>query len=129
MKYEKPERPETLMRQRANSADLLGRMSGKDPKWLDVRQFISICGAYRCWLGDYYQRKGLSNKFLKIVSATWDLRRHVAFAFGEDIYDEVFTDDHPFTTAERKAALQQHLSHLDTQIAQWYEAREVGVAV
>lgn len=125
MKYEKIEEPTTLLRQIKNCEDMLLVMpdSGPDPEWFDVTIFGTSCGTFRCWLGDYYKRKDLLQKF---CSADSDTHRHVRWAFGGYIYEAVFSEETGFNTRQRKAALQAHLEVLQEQLVQWYAVREVN---
>ena len=105
----------TLHRQIKNCEDMLLIMpdSGPDPEWFDIKTFDSFCGSFRCWLGDYYKRKGLLQKFCSDIP---DTHRHVRWAFGGDIYDIVFSDCIASSTQQRKTALQSHLQTLKERL-------------
>ncbi|WP_299074947.1 hypothetical protein [uncultured Paraglaciecola sp.] len=121
-------KPETLLRQIANCDDQLAHMPDVDPEWLKVSCFVSLCGTYRCWLGDYFHRKGIAGKFRSAMyRSTAD--RHVRWAFGGCIYSPVFTDEYPYTTQFRKAALKTHRDTLQAKVDAWYQQREVQAEI
>lgn len=142
MKYDDQfPQPTTLLRQRANVLDVLEHWPEEGCSYLQLDHWVSECGTYRCLFGDFLYRKSermlweFSGKMQAVMHGSGDVinyaKAHIHWHMGDmshlDGWLIVFGSDECGTLNERKAALKTHLSHLNTQIAQWYETREVGV--
>ena len=142
MKYEKIETPRTLIRQRENVIDVLEHWPEEGCKHLDLDEWVSSCGTYRCLFGDFLFRRGGSELLNRFRRSTQNRHSngpaHIKAAFGDMGYLPSMSEFGGWvsvfgavvesgTLDQRKANLQIHLETLDTRIAQWYVERECGV--